>query len=173
MPVFHRSRRRANAGDSAALNLLLIFVLAVIFTAFAMPAYRSYNLREHTKLARIVLLDAATQFKEWRKTHPDRRPRSFEDLGFPSTAVYVLSDGTTRPSANINSIYRVSLAPPDATPGQSCGLQLAGDQTGFILLAEPVQTQRIETQCTRLCIASTGQKGVTGIAGVAQCWGGG
>lgn len=164
--------RRIHAGESAATNLLLIFVLAVIFTVFAMPTYRSYNLREHSKLARIVLVDASARFKDWQETHPGQRPRSFEDLGFPSSAIYVLSDGTARPSANISSIYRVSVVPADAPPGESCGLPAGDSAAGFILMADPVQTQRIETQCGRLCLASSGQKGIGGsAASPAQCWG--
>lgn len=158
-------------GDSAAINLLFIFILALLFTIFAIPAYRSYNLREHSKLARIVLVDAAARFKDWQETHPGQRPRSFEDLGFPSSAIYVLSDGTARPSANISSIYRVSVVPADAAPAESCGLPAGQDAAGFILMADPVQTQRIERQCGRLCLDSGGRKGVGGSASPAQCWG--
>ncbi len=168
--MFQLPSRRTNAGDSAATNLLLIFALAAIFTFFALPGYRSYTLREHSKLARIVMVDASDRFRDWQKTHALQAPVSFGDLGFLAAALYVNSDGTAQPSANINSIYRVSLAAADTAPEQRCGLQAAKDQGGFILVAEPIQTQRIETMCARLCLSSSGQKGVTGSAGVAQCW---
>jgi Tfp pilus assembly protein PilE len=169
MPVLHPTPRRHNAGDSTALNLLLIFVSAGLVTAFALPTYRNYTLREHSKLARIVLEDAADKYRAWHKTHPDRRPASLTDFGFPSVAVYVSSDGTAGESANVSSIYRVSLSP--ATTAENCGLSADGDPTAFVLVAEPIQTQRIDTQCGRLCLDSGGKQGRSGSAGMAQCWG--
>jgi Tfp pilus assembly protein PilE len=168
--VYRLTAQRQIAGEAAALNLLVIFILAVLVTAFALPAYRSYTLREHNKLARIALQDVIERYHAWQKQHPDQRPQALADLGIYSNSLYVSSNGTTDSSANINSIYRVSLAPPDSPSAQTCGLQDTG-QAGMILVADPVQTQRVDTQCARLCLSSSGQKGVSGTAGVAQCWG--
>ncbi len=166
-----RTSFRSNAaGDAAALNLLVIFILAALVTAFALPAYRSYTLREHNKLARIALQEVVGRYPAWQRQHPDQRPQALGDLGIYANSLYVSSNGTTEMSANINSIYRISLAPPDAPVEQTCGLH---QDTGeaMILIADPVQTQRIDTQCARLCLSSSGQKGVSGTAGTAQCWG--
>jgi len=163
--------RHQVAGEAAALNLLVIFILAVLVTAFALPAYRSYTLREHNKLARIVLQDVIGRYPAWQKQHPEQRPLALNDLGIYSNSLYVSSNGTTDSSANINSIYRISLASPDSAAAQTCGLHLDNGQTGMILVADPVQTQRIDTQCARLCLSSSGQKGVSGPAGAALCWG--
>ena len=169
--MFHLPPRRRIAGDSTAINLLVIFVLAGIVTAFALPAYRNYTLREHSKLARLALEDAADRYLVWQKTHHAQRPYSLADFGFPAGAVYVSSDGTVNPNANISSIYRVSLSFPETASAESCGLSVAGDPTAFMLVAEPIQTQRIDTQCGRLCLSSAGRQGRTGSAGIAQCWG--
>lgn len=149
----------------------MIFILAVLVTAFALPAYRDYTLREHSKLASIALDDAAARYSVWQRQHPDQRPLSLEDLGFTANGIYVSSDGTTGPSANINSVYRVSMAPADAPAEQSCGLEAAANPTAFVLYAEPVQTQRIDRQCGRLCLSSAGRKAVSGNSGVRRCWG--
>jgi Tfp pilus assembly protein PilE len=170
MPVLHQSPWRRNAGDSTALNLLLIFVVALLVTALALPAYRNYTLREHSKLARLALEDAADRHRAWQKSHPARRAASLADFGFPSAAVYVSSDGTVSDSANISSIYRVSLSFPEAPTPESCGLSVDGEPTAFVLVAEPIQTQRIDTQCGRLCLSSSGKQGRSGNGGMAQCW---
>jgi Tfp pilus assembly protein PilE len=151
------------------LNLALIFILAALVTAFALPAYRSYTLREHAKLASIALNDVAARYPAWQRQHPGARPLSLEDLGFFANALYVSSDGTTATSANINSVYRISLVAADAPAERSCGLPVG--PSGFVLSAEPVQTQRIDQQCGRLCLGSSGQKAVRGGAGVGPCWG--
>jgi len=169
--VYRFAGRRRLAGEAAALNLLVIFILAVLVTAFALPAYRSYTLREHNKLARIALQEAIAAYPAWQKLHPDQRPLSLGDLGIYSNSVYVSSNGTTDSSANINSIYRISLAPPGSPATEVCGLHQDTDPSGLILVADPVQTQRIDTQCGRLCLSSSGQRGVSGTAGVEQCWG--
>jgi len=87
-------------------------------------------------------------------------------------AIYVSSDGGVRPSANINSIYRISLTAPAAPYLESCGLAADDAQTGFVAVAEPIQTQRIDTACTRLCLSSSGQRGSNGSATTAECWSG-
>jgi Tfp pilus assembly protein PilE len=148
----------------------VIFILAALVTAFALPAYRSYTLREHSKLASIALEDVAARSPGWLKRHPGERPLSLEDLGFSANAIYVSSDGTTAPSANINSVYRISVVPPDAPAERSCGLPAEGGAAGFVLLAEPVQMQRIDQQCGRLCLGSLGRKAATGSAGTGACW---
>jgi Tfp pilus assembly protein PilE len=150
----------------------VIFLLAVLVTAFALPAYRDYTLREHSKLASIALDGAVTRYPAWQKLHPEQRPLSLEDLGFPANGIYVTSDGTTAASANVNSVYRISMAPPDAPAEQSCGLETPDNPTDFVLYAEPVQTQRIDRQCGRLCLSSSGRKAVSGSGGVKLCWGG-
>lgn len=168
--MLHPSPRRRHAGESTALNLLLMFVLATLVTAFALPAYRNYTLREHAKLARLALEEAAERHQAWQKTHPGRRPASLADLGFPSVSIYVSSDGTVTDSANIGSIYRISLSSAETPSPESCGLAVAGSTTAFVLSAEPIQTQRIETRCGRLCLSSEGQKAHSGSATLEQCW---
>lgn len=165
--------RRQNAGDAAAFNLAVVFILAVLVTAFALPAYRSYTLREHSKLASIALEDVMSHYPAWLKSHPGQRPAGLEDLGFLSNSLYVSSDGTTAGNADINSVYRVSIVPPEAPWDRSCGLPREADPAGFVLLAEPVQTQRIDKQCARLCRGSSGHRAVSGSAVVKDCWRGG
>jgi len=163
--------RAAIAGDAAAFNLAVIFVVAVLVTAFALPAYRDYTLREHSKLASIALDNAAVRYSVWQRQHPEQRPLSLEDLGFSGNGIYVSSDGTSGPSANINSVYRISMASADAAAEQICGLETAANPAGFVLYAEPVQTQRIDRQCGRLCLSSAGRKAVSGTSGIRPCWG--
>lgn len=164
------SPRRRQAGESTALNLLLIFTLAVLVTAFALPAYRNFTLHEHAKLARLALEEAASRYHAWQNVHPGRRPVNLADLGFDSVSIYVSSDGTITDSANIGSIYRISLSTPETPSPESCGLAVGGAPTAFILSAEPIQTQRIETRCGRLCLGSDGQKAHSGSAALEQCW---
>jgi Tfp pilus assembly protein PilE len=158
------------AGNTGALNLIAIFILAALFTAFALPAYRDYTLREHSKLASIALDTMATRYPSWQRQHPEQSPLSLEDLGFSANAIYVSSDGTTASSANINSVYRISMAAPDAPAEQSCGLAATANPAGFVLYAEPVQTQRIDHQCGRLCLSSAGLKAVNGSNSIGSCW---
>lgn len=169
--MYQLRSRRVVAGDSSAANLVLIFLLAVLLTALALPAYRNYTLREHNKLARIVLEDVGSRHKIWQPAHPAQRPASLESLGYPSLAVYVSSDGTVSDSASISSIYRVSLAFPAGSSAESCGFAVddpAGN--GFVIVAEPIQTQRTDAQCGRLCLSSAGQRGASGAAGPEKCW---
>ncbi len=151
------------------MQLLAIFVIAVVFTALILPMYRSYTLNEHSKLAAAVLMDVSQHRQTWQVSHPDKRLPSLESLGYGGSALYVNSDGDVRPSANINSIYRVSLSVPAEPSPQSCGL-VAEEPIGFVLVAEPIQTQRIDTACGRLCLSSTGKRATTGTM-EAQCWG--
>jgi Tfp pilus assembly protein PilE len=152
------------------LNLLALFLLAAILTAVLLPAYRNYTLREHTILAKAVLKDILTRQAAWQKSHPSQRLTSLEDLGYATPAVYVSSDGTVRESANATSIYRVSLIFPAAGAPESCGLALDDPHDGFVLVAEPIQTQRIEIRCARLCVSSSGRQGASGSAGADACW---
>jgi len=168
--VARTSFRTNAAGDAAALNLLVIFILAALITAFALPAYRSYTLREHNKLARIALQEVVGRYPTWQRQHPGQRPQALGDLGIYANSLYVSSNGTTGTSANINSIYRISLAPPEAAAEQTCGLHQDADEA-LILVADPVQMQRIDVQCARLCLSSSGRKGASGTAGATQCWG--
>jgi Tfp pilus assembly protein PilE len=162
--------RASVAGDAAAFNLAIIFILALLVTAFALPAYRDYTLREHSKLASIALDTMAKRYPSWQRQHPEQRPVSLEDLGFSANAIYVSSDGSTASSANINSVYRISMAAPDAPSEQSCGLAVDASQPGFVLYAEPVQTQRIDRQCERLCLSSSGLKAINGGNSIGSCW---
>ncbi|MDB5977782.1 MAG: hypothetical protein JWR07_4542 [Nevskia sp.] len=163
--------RRHCTGESAPLTLLVLFLLAGILTATLLPAYRDYTIHEHSKLAKNVLMDASQHYSEWQTLHPAVRLLSLESLGYETPAVYVSSDGTVGGSANINSIYRISLSYPSEPSAQSCGLVADDAQTGFILVAEPIQTQRIDIQCARLCLSSSGQKGISGGSSVEKCWG--
>ena len=169
--LFNRRSRYRSAGESAPLTLLALFLLAAILTAFLLPAYRDYTFREHSKLARGVLIEAGKRHKDWQDVHPAKRLLSLEDLGYPAAAVYVFSDGGVDGSAGISAIYRVSLSYPTTPSASSCGLVADDAQTGFILVAQPVQTQRIETQCANLCLSSSGQRGINGNSSVEKCWG--
>ncbi len=169
--LIHSRSRRRSTGESAPLTLLVLFLFAVILTAILLPAYRDYTIHEHNKLARTVLEDASLHYKDWQPSHPAQRLLSLESLGYSPPAIYVSSDGTVSGSANINSIYRISLSYPSEQSSQSCGLIADDAQTGFILVAEPIQTQRIDTQCARLCLSSSGQMGISGNSSVEKCWG--
>lgn len=164
------SRRRC-AGESAPLTLLALFLLAGVLTAILLPGYRDYTLHEHSKLARTTLNEALLHYQDWQKFHPAQRLLSLEDLGYAGTAIYVSSDGSLGGSANINSIYRISLSYPTTQSAQSCGLAADDAQVGFVLVAEPIQTQRIETRCSRLCLSSSGRKGISGNDQLEKCWG--
>ena len=169
-----RSRRQSryrSAGESAPLTLLALFLVAAVLTAVLLPSYRDYTFHEHSKLARAVLIEAGQRHQDWQEAHPAKRLLSLEDLGYPAAAVYVSSDGTVDGSASISSIYRVSLSYPSTPTATSCGLVADDAQTGFILVAQPVQTQRIETQCANLCLSSSGQRAITGNSSVEKCWG--
>lgn len=166
----YRRVPRGVTGDASALNLLALFLLAAILTAVLLPAYRNYTLREHTILAKAVLKDILARQLVWQKSHPAQRLGSLEDLGYATPAVYVSSDGTVRESANATSIYRVSLVFPATAAPDSCGLVEDEPHSRFVLVAEPIQTQRIETRCARLCMSSSGRRGATGSAGAEACW---
>jgi Tfp pilus assembly protein PilE len=161
---------RNASGEFAPLNLLALFVIAGILTALLLPTYRSYTIHEHGKLAQAALEDVLEQRKSWVGVALGGHPASLEDLGYSSKSLYVSSDGTVRSSANINSIYRISLAFPTTPGADSCGLTTDVGSGGFVAVAEPVQTQRIDQQCARLCLSSDGQRGASGSAGVEQCW---
>jgi Tfp pilus assembly protein PilE len=163
------SLRRKIAGESTAVNLLLLFLLAGLATALLLPEYRNYTLQGHARLAAEALRDLQAQQQIWQQRNPGQHLRSFEALGYAGPAVYVSSDGTTSSSANVNSIYRISLNGPATAAPESCGLSV-DNQGGFVLVAEPVQTQRIDTRCGRLCLSSSGEKGATGAAGSDACW---
>jgi hypothetical protein len=110
-----------------------------------------------------MLMEASQHYGDWQTLHPAQRLLSLESLGYSPPAIYVSSDGTVSSSANINSIYRISLSYPSEQSSQSCGLIADDAQTGFILVAEPIQAQRIDTQCARLCLS--------GSSSVEKCWG--
>lgn len=160
-------QRHKIAGESTALNLVLIFVLAGLATTLFLPVYRNYTLREHAKLAKAALEQLQVQGQAWQHQHPAQR-WTFDDLGYAGQALYVSSDGTLLDSASISSIYRISIAAA-ATP-ESCGLAVDDPQTGQVMAAEPIQTQRIETHCGRLCLSSAGVKGAAGADGADACW---
>ena len=170
-PPLHSLSRNRSAGESAPITLLALFLLAGILTAILLPAYRNYTLQEHSKLARATLNEATQHYQDWQKLHPQQRLLSLESLDYPSTAIYVSSDGSIGGSANISSIYRISLSYPTTPSELDCGLIADDVQTGFILVAEPIQTQRIDTQCARLCLSSSGQRGISGGGSVEKCWG--
>lgn len=165
-----RPSGRQCAGESAPLTLLALFLLAGVLTAILLPGYRDYTLHEHSKLARNTLSEALLHYQDWQKLHPAQRLLSLENLGYAGTAIYVSSDGGLGGSANINSIYRISLSYPAAPSAQSCGLAADNAQIGFVLVAEPIQTQRIETRCARLCLSSSGRKGISGSDQLEKCW---
>jgi Tfp pilus assembly protein PilE len=157
-------------GDSGAFDLLIVFLAAILLTILALPMFRSYTLREHNKMAEAALEDAQARARNWRAMHPGQRLGSLEDLGYPAIALYVTSDGTVRGAANLASVYRISLAYPSAAAEENCGLG-GGDPPDYVLIAEPIQTQRIDGRCGRLCIAATGRRGNSGPASVQECWG--
>jgi Tfp pilus assembly protein PilE len=161
--------RRNHAGESTAINLVLLFLLAGVSTALLLPTYRNYTLHEHTRLATATMQDLLAEQRLWQQRNPSLRPTSFEALGYTGPAVYVSSDGTANSSANITSIYRISLATPSAAAPENCGL-VADERAGFVMVAEPIQTQRIDTRCARLCLSSSGARGASGEAGAAACW---
>jgi Tfp pilus assembly protein PilE len=161
--------RRKVAGESTAVNLLLLFVLAGLGTALLLPQYRNYTLQGHARLAAEALRDLQARQQTWQQRNPGQRLRSFEALGYAGPAVYVSSDGTSSSSANVNSIYRISLSTSAAGTPEACGLAV-DNPNGFVLVAEPVQTQRIDTRCRRMCLSSSGEMGTTGDAGTDACW---
>jgi Tfp pilus assembly protein PilE len=156
--------------EATVFNLLLIILLAGILTAMCLPAFRGFALRVHNKLARQVLEQAFQRQREWRKLPTWQGFYSLEALDYPAPAVYVSSDGRVRGSANAGSIYRVSVAFPAEPTPESCGLVADDPRSGFVLVAEPIQTQRIDALCGRLCLSSSGQRAVSGDAGAARCW---
>lgn len=156
-------------GDAGVFDLLIIFLSAVLLTILALPMFRSYALREHNKMAEAVLEDAHTRARNWEAMHPGRRLGSLEDLGYPAIALYVTSDGTVRGAANVASVYRISLSYPSVAAEENCGLG-GGTPPDYVLVAEPIQTQRIDSRCGRLCIAATGRFGSAGTASVQECW---
>jgi Tfp pilus assembly protein PilE len=156
--------------ESALVNLLLIIVLAGILTAMCLPAFRGFALHIHNRLARQVLEEAFQRQRAWRKLPTWQGFYSLEALDYPAPAVYVSSDGSVRGSANAGSIYRISVAFPAAPAPESCGLVAEDPRSGFVLVAEPIQTQRIDALCGRLCLSSSGQHGASGASGAAGCW---
>ena len=162
---------RGGRKDNSAFALLAVAVLAAILSVIGVPAYRSYTLRSHNRVVEAVLTDALRREHQRLNVQPHLRLLSMESLGFPAAAVYVSSDGSVRDGANSSSIYRVSLSYPSAPAAASCGLVPPDQQMGFVLVAEPVQTQRLDGQCASLCLGSDGQQGATGSAGAGVCWG--
>ncbi len=152
------------------MNLLLIFVLALVFTALLLPAYRRYTLSQHSRLAAAQLLDLSKRGRVWQLNHPQQRLSSLEALGYDAMSIYVSSDGGVSQSTNINSIYRISLGNPGASAMENCGLGGDDLRNGFVLVAEPIQTQLIDTSCAKLCLVSSGQRGVSGSAAADRCW---
>lgn len=140
-------------------------------TGLSLPAYRGFALHIHNQLARSTLEDALRREHEWSKLPTWQGFYSLEAVDYPSPAVYVSSDGGVRGSANSGSIYRVSVAFPAAAAAETCGLVTDNPGTGFVLVAEPVQTQLIDSRCGRLCLSSGGQHGASGTAGAEACWG--
>jgi Tfp pilus assembly protein PilE len=157
--------------EATFFNLLLIILLAGILTAMCLPAFRGFALHIHNRLARQVLEEAFQRQLVWRKLPTWQGFYSLEALDYPAPAVYVSSDGSVRGSANTGSIYRVSVAFPAEPAPESCGLVADDPRNGFVLVAEPIQSQRIDALCGRLCLSSSGQRGVSGGADAASCWG--
>jgi Tfp pilus assembly protein PilE len=157
-------------GDSGVFDLLIVFLAAILLTIIALPLFRTYTLREHNKMAEAVLEDAYARARNWRALHPNQRLRSLENLGYPAIALYVTSDGTVRDSANLASVYRISLSFPTAATEENCGLGGGDAPDDYVLIAEPIQTQRIDSRCGRLCLAASGRRGSSGAASVQECW---
>ncbi|MDR3419092.1 MAG: hypothetical protein P4L83_23195 [Nevskia sp.] len=150
--------------------MILLLIAACLLTVALLPRYKDYTLREHRKLAKSVLEEVLLRSQDWQTTHRGRRITSLEDLGYGAAAVYVTSDGTVRGSANLSSIYRVGLTFPTTRTPDSCGLISDHAQGGFVVVAVPIQTQRIDTQCARLCLGSSGQHQTSGTENADKCW---
>jgi len=161
---------RAERKPDFSVTLILTLIVACLLTVVLLPRYRDYTLKEHRKLAKFVLEEAMERSRDWQKTHPGRRMTSLEDLGYGAAAVYVSADGTVRYSANLSTVYRVGMFFPITRGAENCGLIADRARGGFVLVAEPIQTQRIDTQCDRLCLGSSGTRQTSGTQSANKCW---
>jgi Tfp pilus assembly protein PilE len=153
-----------------SVSLVLAIVLACVLTTILLPRYRDYTLREHRKLAQLMMVDAMQRSRAWEKNHSGKRLLSMDNLGYVAAAMYVSADGTAGGRINLSSVYRMNLTFPTERSQESCGQVVDPSDGGFVLVAEPIQTQRVDTQCATLCLTSSGARLSSGTEGSDQCW---
>ncbi|PPE71600.1 type IV pilin protein [Caldimonas thermodepolymerans] len=141
-----RAIRRARG--FTLIELMIVVVILGILATIAYPNYREYVRRGQRAEARSTLLEAA-QFMARFYAANDRydETRNGTEVALPETL--------RRSPANGTQSYAISLASVTAT--------------SYTLQAVPTGGMA-DDRCGTLTLTSTGQRGASGGAPVAECW---
>jgi type IV pilus assembly protein PilE len=126
------------------LELMITCVIVSILAAIAIPSYFSAMQQSRRSDATSALTGAAGQMERY---FTEQGTYATATLGSTSTSVY--------PSTSQNGYYNISLTNLTAT--------------SYTLNADPTGVQA-DDPCGSYTYTDQGVKGVTGSAGVANCW---
>lgn len=130
------------------IELMIVVALIAVLGAIAVPSYQAYVMKARRADARGALTNAA-QMLERFATENATTGYSTATLG--SAGVY--------PNKSENGHYNLTLSP-------------APTVSAYTLRAQPVpgSAQAGDTGCSTFTLTHKGERGVTGMLPVAQCW---
>ena len=162
-------RMLRRAAGFTLLEMMIAGVIVAMLAVIALPSYSRYVLRSNRAVARAALISLAAKQEVRKLQQQAYAASSFKDLiGLDQASYYINRSGLIEASSAADSIYLISLASAPVSSA-SCGSSGAGAE--YQLIATPVagSPQARDTDCSALCISSTGLRG-SGPKGTAVCW---
>lgn len=145
-------RLRSRSAGVTMLELLVVLAIIAIIASFAFPSYMNYVAETKRTAATATLLQIADR-QQYFFMDNKSFASDLTDLGYSSDPVVISDDNAESDSADMNSIYSISLS--DVT------------NTTFTLTAAPLHGQlERDADCGSLTLD---QAGVRGSAG-NDCW---
>lgn len=152
------------------VEVMIVVIIIAILAVIALPSYTLFTNRAKRATGKAQLLALAQQEESYFSDHKKYAPISLI-TSLPGNFGYLSAAGALTASANIQSIYRLSVV--QLSPGGSVGNACTGSGTptsDYLIIATPLNAQNGDARCMTLCLASTGDKGATGTDGPQSCW---
>jgi len=144
-------------------------IVVAILASIALPGYSRYVLRSNRAVARAALVELAAKQEVVKLQLQTYAVSNFKALnGVDGASYYINRSATIAASAQADSLYQISLASSPASSASCASGALSAD---YQLLATAVSgsPQAQDSDCTVLCLSSTGLRG-SSPKGADICW---
>lgn len=164
----HTADMKKNQSGFSLMELMIAVAIVAVLAAIAYPSYQSQVLRTKRTAAKTALSTLATEQEQFRGNRK-RYASTLSELGYGGSTLYLDTDGNLETSSSGASIYAISLAGYGASTTANCSASGSAGSHSYTLMATPQGSQSSDTDCAKLCLAHTGERG-SSAGDPKECW---